>query len=47
MDEEKNYSAEIINIFEMTRTKVDGQFRGNFQVKLPATEGIAVLVKEI
>lgn len=45
--EDKRYSVEVIDVWDMTRTVVIEECTGKSKVDLPAKEGIAILVKEL
>lgn len=46
LPEEYAYDVEVIDVWEMTRTKVLTRVRGHIIVPLPAKEGIAILAKK-
>ena len=46
LPKENRYDVEVIDVWEMTRTKVLEQVNGEVQVPLPGKEGIAVLARK-
>lgn len=47
LPEEGSYEVEVIDTWEMTRTKVKNSVNGKVEVKLPGKEGMAILARKV